>query len=270
MDEKFERIDSCKRYVVICEDSIEGVFSAIYKIYEQHLEHSRTCLRVQEEEEYELFTEYAVFKPDERRAEKVIRTIIREFGEECYRTMCLALSSYDIRKADDVYHMVVYGFTLKDRRNLINSLANDYVNRTFKLAREANNEVMHLKEFVRFRELENGMLFSRIGPKNNVLAFLTPHFVDRLPNENFVIYDEIRNFSAVHPAYKNNFILLHGTELDNEPLRKFSKEEESYAELFKLFCKSISIKERENKNLQRQMLPLRFRKYMTEFNELYF
>lgn len=269
MDEKINENNSYKRYVVTCEDSIEGVFSAIYKIYEQHFEHNRTCLRVQEEDEYELFTEYAVFQPDEKKAEKVIRTIIREFGEECYRTMCLALSSCDKEKADNVYHMIVYGFTLKFRRNLIHSLANDFVNRTFKLAREVNNEVMHLREFVRFRELESGILFSRIGPKNNILTFLTPHFVDRLPNENFVIYDELRNFSAVHPAYKN-FVLLHGTEYDEEILHGFSEEEESYAVLFKLFCKSISIKERENKNLQRQMLPLRFRKYMTEFNELYF
>lgn len=269
MNEKLRENESCNRYVIICEDSMVGVFSAIYKIYEQHLEHERTHLRVEAEEEYELFTEYAVFEPDERRAEKVIRTVIREFGEECYRTMCLALSGCDKRKADNVYHMIVYGFTLKYRRNLIHSLANDYVNRTFQLAREVNNEIMHLREFVRFRELENGVLFSRIGPKNNILTFLTPHFEDRLPNENFVIYDEVRNFSAVHPAYKN-FILLHGTEYDSNILRDFSKEEESYAELFKLFCKSISIKERENKNLQRQMLPLRFRKYMTEFNELYF
>lgn len=269
MDKKYKDNEFSKKYVILCEDSMEGVFSAIYKIYEQHFEHERTHLRVEAEEEYELFTEYTVFETDEKKAEKVIRTIIREFGEECYKTICLALSGCDKRKADDVYHMIVYGFTLKYRRNLIHSLENDYVNRTFQLSREVNNEIMRLKEFVRFQELENGVLFSRIGPKNDILTFLIPHFEDRLPNENFVIYDEVRNFSAVHPAYKK-FILVRGTEYDNNILRGFSKEEESYAELFKLFCKSISIKERENKNLQRQMLPLRFRKYMTEFNELYF
>lgn len=269
MKENFNRMNLYERYVVQCEDSLEGVFSAIYDIYEQHFEHGQTCLRVQQEAEYELFTEYTGFEPDKIKAEKVRRTILREFGEECYRTICLALSGCDKRKADAVYHMIVYGFTLKNRRNLIYSLADEYVNQTFKFAREVSNEVMRLKEFLRFMELENGVLFSRIGPKNNILAFLTPHFVDRLPNENFVIYDEIRNLSAIHPAYKN-FILLHGTEFDSENLNNLSKEEESYAELFRLFCKSISIKERENKNLQRQMLPLRFRKYMTEFNGLYF
>lgn len=258
-----------KRFVVQCEDSLEGVFSAIYYIYERHLDHSQTCLRVYEEAEYELFTEYIFTEVNERKTVKVIRTVIREFGEECYRSICLALSGCDRNKADAVYHMLVYGFTLKNRRNLIQSFANDSVSKTFKLAREVSNEVMHLKEFLRFRELENGMLFSRIGPKNNILNFLTPHFVDRLPSENFVIYDEIRNISAVHPAYKN-FIIVHGTEIDNQTVQIFSKEEESYAKLFKRFCESISIKERENKNLQRQMLPLRFRKYMTEFNELYF
>ena len=45
----------------------------------------------------------------------------------------------------------------------------------------------------------------------------------------------------------------------------FSEKEEEYQELFQFFCNRISIRERENRRLQRSMLPLRFRKYMTEF-----
>ena len=56
-------------------------------------------------------------------------------------------------------------------------------------------------------ELENGMLFSRIGPKNDVVAFLMPHFADRLPIENFVIYDEKRNLFGIHPAGKPWYLL---------------------------------------------------------------
>ena len=41
--------------------------------------------------------------------------------------------------------------------------------------------------------------------------------------------------------------------------------EELYAELFRHFCKRITIKERKNLELQRNMLPLYFREYMTEF-----
>ena len=48
---------------------------------------------------------------------------------------------------------------------------------------------------------------------------------------------------------------------------KDSKEEAGYQELFRYFCHKIAIKERQNDKLQKSMLPLRFRPYMTEFWE---
>ena len=119
-------------------------------------------------------------------------------------------------------------------------------------------------EFLRFQEMENGVLFSRIGPKSDVLAFLMPHFADRLPIENFLIYDEKRNLFGIHPANRQ-WYLLRGEEADT-PLRlKYSEEELRYQELFRQFCKTITIKERKNEKLQKGMLPLRFREYMVEF-----
>lgn len=46
----------------------------------------------------------------------------------------------------------------------------------------------------------------------------------------------------------------------------FSEGEEKYSELFTEFFHTIAIKERTNSELQRGMLPVRYRKYMTEFN----
>ncbi|MEW4413986.1 DUF4130 domain-containing protein [Clostridium sp. AN503] len=41
-------------------------------------------------------------------------------------------------------------------------------------------------------------------------------------------------------------------------------DEAVFEELWKTFHRTIAIKERENPRCQRNMLPLRFRKYMTE------
>lgn len=90
-----------------------------------------------------------------------------------------------------------------------------------------------------------------------------PHFADRLPIENFVIYDEKRGIFGVHPAGKQ-WYLLSGEEVE-EPRLNLSKEEKQYQELFRHFCKTIAIKERRNLKLQRNMAPLRFREYMVEF-----
>lgn len=118
--------------------------------------------------------------------------------------------------------------------------------------------------FLRFTEIENGLLLAKIGPKNNIITFLAAHFEDRFPLENFAIYDETRELFAVHPAGKQ-FIIVTGEKIDENVFNHISREEELYQELFKTFWKCIAIQGRKNQKLQTQMLPLRFRDYMMEF-----
>ena len=68
--------------------------------------------------------------------------------------------------------MIVKGLSMKNKLNLINDLSDNYVNNVFKMAREVNNEILHLKGFLRFQELNGDILFSKIGPKNNIITFI--------------------------------------------------------------------------------------------------
>ena len=72
-----------------------------------------------------------------------------------------------------------------------------------------------------YKELESGILYAEIGPKNNIITFIVPHFADRLPLENFVIYDEKRDIYAVHPS-KMDWYLVVGDEKRNQQERIFS------------------------------------------------
>lgn len=248
--------------VYLCEDSLEGVFTAVYKVYEEKRDLSDTVLSLTEEPV--LFAEYVKVKPDPGRTLKVMNTLRRRFGEEDYLSLCMALSSEDPEKAQAVYGTVADGLARNaGRGHLFDNLADDNVHKAFRLARGAGREIEHLQGFVRFQELENKVLYSSIGPKNNVLTFLMPHFSDRLPMESFVIFDDRRNLFGIHPA-KRAWYLLRGEEAV-KPALKLSEEEEQYQELFRHFCRTIAIRERRNLSLQRSMLPLRFREYMMEF-----
>lgn len=245
-----------------CEDSLESIFTAIYLSYEENRDAEDTHLAL--DDDPMLFAEDVRVQPDPARAVKVMRTLERRFGEEDYLTVCTALASTDIEKAQAVYRTVVKGLDERCARgHLFDNLTDRYVMQTFSMARKAGREINHLKEFLRFQELENGILYARIGPKCNALTFLMPHFADRLPIENFVIYDSTRNIFGIHPA-RQQWILFSGTE-EKEPKLRFSEEEMEYQELFRHFCRTVSIKERENPKLQRNLLPLRFREYMIEF-----
>ena len=253
-----------EEYYLICEDSLEGVFTGIYNAYLMKKPHSRLHISIGEEENLRLFAVYEDCPADEKKAASVAGTIIREFGTEAYLAICRALASGETDKGEAVYKTVVTGFHMKNRKALMGNLANRYVHRVFELARFTANEAHFHVEFLRFRELENGILYAKIGPKNNIITFIMLHFADRLPLENFVIHDEIRGIFAVHPKGKDWFLTSQeeGMEIHSD---SFSKGEEEYSELFCRFFHTIAIKERNNYVLQRGMLPLRYRKYMTEF-----
>lgn len=253
-----------EEYYLICEDSLEGVFTGIYNAYLKKLPHEKIHLCIGEEENYRLFAVYEECVPEEKKAASVAKTIIREFGEEAYLSVCRAMASTEADKGEAIYKTIVTGFHMKNRKALMGNLADTYVHRVFELSRFTANEAHFHVEFLRFRELESGILYAPIGPKNNIITFITPHFADRLPLENFVIHDENRNIFAVHPA-GHEWFLRQGEEDMELQNHSFSVGEEKYSELFTRFFHTIAIKERGNDVLQRGMLPLRYRKYMTEF-----
>ena len=116
---------------------------------------------------------------------------------------------------------------------------------------------------VRFRELKGGILCAVIRPKCQVLPCLAPHFEERLPKENWMIYDKSHRMFAVHEAGRR-WVLVWAEESCLEEL-EVSEQEKRYEKLWRGFCETISISEREDKKAQAQHLPFRFRPYMTEF-----
>ncbi len=254
--------------ILICEDSIEGILTGIYEAYALRISHDKISLQIGEEENFRFFTTYRKVVPDVIKAEKVMRTLKQRLWEKDYHDLFMALAAGDNRKAEAVYKTVVWGLSGKCKGSILAHMADDAVRTVVELARRAGNELQRMREFLRFSEMENGILYAVIGPKDNVLAMVTGHFADRLPMENFLIFDEVHNLYAVHPAGKEWF-LMSGNAVEEEDDRRIemSAAEEYYQELFRGFCHSISIESRENLKLQQNMLPLRFRPYMVEFQK---
>lgn len=248
---------------LICEDSIEGVFTGIYDAYAFREGHEHLHIQIGEEENFRLFAAYLHITPDLVKTRKVAETIQKRLGTDTYMSLCRALATEDAEKGQAVYRTVVDGITHGSGRHVLENSVNPHVNMVFQLSRRAGNEIHHLMEFVRFQESEQGILYSKIGPKCNIISFLMPHFADRLPLENFIIYDEKRELYGVHPAGKE-WYLVSGMEPVPKGLQ-LSERETLYQELFTMFCQTIAIKERKNLKLQQQMLPLRFQEYMVEF-----
>ncbi len=247
-----------------CEDSLEGVCSAIYRAYEEHTDHRDTWIRV--DQELMLFGEYIPVDTDPERAEKVLRTLRRRFGQENYGDLCMALTTPDPEKAQAVYQTVVYGLRARPPLgHLLDHQTDSYVLKTFQLAQKAGRELSQLREFLRFRELERGILYAENQMKNQVLPYLMVHFADRFPQEDFAIRDIGRGVLGVHPAGGQWYLTDSRELLAAMGQAAYSPQEMAYEELFCWFCHKIAIKERRNIGLQNQMIPKRFQKYTIEF-----
>jgi probable DNA metabolism protein len=262
-----ENSNEAAETILICEDSIEGILTGVYEAYELRRPHHTIRLQIGEEQNLRLFCVYHKVQPNEEKSSKVMRTIYRRFGEDAYTQICQALVSYDMEKADAVYHTIVTGISGSYRGNLMDHLSNRYVHKVFQLSRNTGIEIHHLLGFLRFKELQNGILLARYHPKNDVMALLMPHFADRLPGEDFAIYDEGRKYYAVHPKGKQWYFVRGELPFAQEQ-EIYTKQEAEYQMLYRHFCSSIAIAERKNLDLQRNMLPFRFRKYMTEFVQI--
>ncbi|WP_343249930.1 TIGR03915 family putative DNA repair protein [Diplocloster hominis] len=253
-----------EKVIFVCEDSLDGIFTGIYDAWDSRYGHGNVKLIIESEETMELFARYVEVVTDGEKAEKVARTLKRRLGDEVFEIICQAAASCAPEKADVLYRVVVKGLSMPNGKKVMDALADPNVCRVFELSRQAGYEAHHLTGFIRFQELKGGILFSRIRPKNNALTLIGPHFADRLPQENWVIYDEGRELFLMHQA-GGCWGLMQGQTLNEQWLADISREEDQFRQLWRLFTKSISIQARENRLLQRQNLPLRFRTYMPEF-----
>ena len=131
------------------------------------------------------------------------------------------------------------------------------------LARAVANEACQFKQFIRFEERE-GMLGAVISPKHYVLPLLRTHFCDRMPNEDFLIYDNQHYVALVRRGEDVHYTRFQGGYLMSSP----EEREHTYQRLWKAFYDALAIEERRNEKLRMQHCPKRFWENMTELKDL--
>lgn len=251
--------------IFICEDSIDGIFTAIYMAWEEGTSHTDiSCIFDAKNFNYSFFETYTYVKADCNISNKVIRSIQQKLGDYVYSIIFRVINSNEPSKASIVYHSLQKLF--KHGKEYINNIHDKFIYDLFKIDRKVSNEAAFYREIIRFNENASGLLLARIEPDNNIIYMLTDHFADRLHCEDFVIYDIKRNFCYIHTANgKNLFYNDSDSGLYNK-INSYSDYDIKCQKLWKSFFNSIAIKERINPELQRNMLPVKYRKYLSEFN----
>ncbi len=114
--------------ILICEDSVEGILTAIYRIYEWKLCGKRVKIQTGASDLC-LFAQYREVMPDAECAAKVARTLRRRFGEQAWEAISYALASEEADKSQAVYETVAAGLSGRIRGPLLQALAEPCIHR---------------------------------------------------------------------------------------------------------------------------------------------
>lgn len=253
------------KHILQCEDSIEGIFTGVYEAWRLKYGHDNTTLELLERQDTpQLFAEYSRIVPDPEKAYKVLRTIREKGSGEIYRRLFYAACAGEADKADVIYRY--FQVFLRMGNGVLNHLTNPAVVRIMELCRAVGNEEHHYRGFLRFIEIPDRILFARFEPKHDLVRLLMPHFEDRLPEERFIIWDVGRNLAGFHIPGKE-VVYVYLDEEEKERMLSYTEDNMDAENLWRAFTRHISIKERENRALQRNNIPLHFRTFMPEFKQ---
>ena len=122
-------------------------------------------------------------------------------------------------------------------------------------------EVHRMQGLLRFRE-KQGLYYAAYEPDHNITALVTPHFAERLSDQDFIIHDVRRGIASV--CSRNEWFV---TSLDESDLNLSSKGTDGfdYEALWKGYFRWASIDERKNLRNQKRQMPKRYWKHLTEF-----
>lgn len=255
-------MNRCPSLILQCEDSVEGILTAIYDAFVEKkkmpdFKDGDISIAIGENLNLNLFAKEVQVKTDLDKAQKTLSCIQKQISFRAYRNVLSALCHFALDRGDAVLGYLMKGFSMGAQ--VTEALSDPYVMRVMELARKVDNESHLFCEFVRFHDLGK-CLYSEVEPKCNVLPQVMEHFEDRFPNEHYVIYDSSRKLALVHPAYEKSFF-VYGDEWNVDVARCRDQFEILWAQYFE----HIAIKERKNPRCQNTLLPKWYRKNMVEF-----
>lgn len=149
------------------------------------------------------------------------------------------------------------------------NFGDDDVLRIKEIAQKVAKEAEQLRQFVRFQETADGVYFAPVSPRYNVLSLIVAHFKERYAGQQWIIYDTNRNVGLFYDTRSVNEVMFSRKDLMKLKIGKLgddklSADEAFFQEMWREYFQSTTIKERINLKLQRQHMPKRYWKYLTE------
>jgi len=234
--------------------TFEGLLTCIYRHY-----YSEKASGIFTEDSYQssLLSRYRVIDTDAGQASKVYEAVDKKISSYDLRRIYKTFRSSADEKEMKILRYVVMGFK---RGSCISMLHGDPVVFAVQQAeKKVGNEAHRLKGLLRFSVLRGGVFYSRVEPDNDVLEFLAGHFCDRFRNDAFIIHDIKRRKALV--ARDGSWYI---SDMDTDAIPPADAEEKEFRRLWRLYFNTTAIRERTNPRCQKNFMPQRYWKNLTE------
>jgi len=238
--------------------SYEGFLTCVYRHY--YGERAEGIYPADSYHQLDMLRYAMTVETDERLAARVLDAIGEKLSkwdsERVYRVFC----TNEPEKEMKLIRYLRLGFKHGSKIRLLHG--NPIVKDVEAADRRLGMEVHRYCGLIRFSELAGGVLYSPIDPDNDVLEFLAPHFSDRYRYDPFVIHDKSRRKALF--AYDKKWRV---ETVENDIGLNFSESENNTRILWKQYFDVMATEERVNPKLQRQFVPVRYRKHLPEFDK---
>lgn len=244
--------------------SFEGLLSSVFDSF---LRKEHPDMLLTPSDEMPLF--YDVLHTVETDGEKAAR-VWRKLGSCVSRSACSALTAAFLTDNTDfpLQALRFISRAVTSEASVETDFSDPAVLMLLREARRVRGEAHRLLQFVRFQKAVDGTFFSMVEPIFDVLPFAVSHFVDRFSDQPFIIYDRTRDYGYHYDGKEATRITLSSDSYHISTGRLAddiaAPDEKLYQQLWRAYVKNIAIAERSNPRKQRQDMPVRYWKYLTE------
>lgn len=242
----------------IFDGSFEGLLTSIYEAY--YNRQDPEYIVTYQESIPSLLLECVQITTDTIKSDKVYSAIKDKISEETLENVFYVYLSETQNSGRIVLDYVRLGFKLG--RDLNSHLYDETVLKVHKICRKVTHEIHRMTGFVRFSSIGNNTYYAPIEPDNNILSLLASHFAERFSDQNWIIHDVKRKQAALYNTHE--WIIM---DVNDDTAAKICAVNRNgfYEKLWAEYFDNMAIQSRINPRLQRQFVPVRYRKHLTEF-----
>lgn len=243
--------------------TFEGLLTAVFDAYSRK---SIPDKLLSESEVEPLFTEniYTVITQEEK-STRVWNALQKKMSRLAFNMLTYTWLAEEDDRDELMFRYICK--ILDSKYSIETNFGDNDVLKMHKLAKQVSHEKHYMVQFVRFQKAADDIFFAPVAPAHNVLPLCIEHFKDRFSDQKWVLYDTKRHYGYYYDLKTVEEITLDddshllGGKLDEKLM---AEDEKLFQDLWKGYFKALTIKERINLRKQRQDMPRRFWKYLTE------